>query len=233
MAFSGATILESLVKNIKANKFSFLDSLKNKLKNKSLADNSRKRRGLDPVIVSVVSVSVLAYFMYSGGVDRFILWYKLASNADNALLTDPVNVSIRSLDTLAAANPVAKSNLTVQFDGVTTYLADDTKFKISLVFTDYPDCAVVIDGYMAETTGGIKEDSKAHVSCLFYERESIFGTIPLTSITTIQKPGQDNEVNSEQRNQRKYLVDAEPLPMAKMIGWNQLTSPEKIKFGRE
>ncbi|MGI2205175.1 hypothetical protein ACROAH_15045 [Shewanella oncorhynchi] len=171
--------------------------------------------------------------MYSGGVDRFILWYKLASNADNALLADPVNVSIRSLDKLAAANPAAKSNLTVQFDGVTTYLADDTKFKISLVFTDYPDCAVVIDGYMAETTGGIKENSKAQVSCLFYERESVFGSIPHTSISPALKSGQDTDVNAEQNNQRRYLVDANHLPMAKMVGWNKLSSSEKIKYGRE
>lgn len=233
MALTVATIFESLANNFKTHKFRLLDLLEAKVGEKSLEHKSRKRRGVDPVLVSIVSVSALAYFMYSGGVDRFILWYKLASNADNALLADPVNVSIRSLDKLAAANPAAKSNLTVQFDGVTTYLADDTKFKISLVFTDYPDCAVVIDGYMAETTGGIKENSKAQVSCLFYERESVFGSIPHTSISPALKSGQDTDVNAEQNNQRRYLVDANHLPMAKMVGWNKLSSSEKIKYGRE
>lgn len=233
MSFTGPAILESLVKNFKTNKFSIIEAAKNKLKKSAGAEQTRKRKGIDPVIISVVSISALAYFLYSGGVDRFILWYKLATNADNALLADPVNVSVSSLDSLAASNPAAKTNLRVQFDGVTTYLADDTKFKISLALVDYPACSVVIDGYMVETTGGIHSDSKAQVTCFFYEKQTVFGTLPLSSISQAPKPSADTDVSAEQKNQRQYLVDADSLPMAKMMGWNKLTSSEKIKYGRE
>jgi hypothetical protein len=189
----------------------------------------RLRLKFDPLVLSVVAVSGLAYITYSGDVERFILWYKLASNAENALLADPINITVKSLNKLASQHKAATKVVEAEFDGVTTYLADDTRFKITMRFTDYPECYLSINGAMESTAGIIKNDSTAELDCLFYDRQSSFGKIELSSIAIMAKdndPSENNKVN-------KYLIDSSSLSMGKLMGWSQLTPAEKIKWGRD
>ncbi len=195
-------------------------------KNKSLGVFKLK---VDPLVLSVVAVSGLAYITYSGSVERFILWYKLSSNAENALLSDPINITVKSLNKLASQHKVAVKVVEAEFDGVTTYLADDTRFKLTMRFTDYPDCYLNIDGAMESTAGTIKNDSSAELDCLFYERETNFGKIQLSSIAIMER----DKSSTENIKINKYLIDSDSLSMEKMMGWNHLTPAEKIKWGRD